>query len=452
MTALALRSVRFRMGGFAASLLAVFLGATIVMAFASLLDTRGGGSVDTTSGDALFIVATVVGGWGLVIVAFAVASTLGLSVTQRRKELALLKTAGATPRQVRRLVVGEAALVALVAAIAAIPPALLTGRLLLELLQETGQVSSAVDYRFGPIALVLGLGITFLAATIAALWAARRAARLPAIESLVEATTGASRLSRKRLVAAVLFLALGLNLAIVTARVMDGKGIDAMQTAGQASIYAAIGFALLAPLVVRTVTARLAAPLRFAGASGYLAAENMRRRSSQMASALMPIVLFTGIATGTLTMQSIENGAPAAAGTSTTAADARNIETLNYVIVGIIAAFAAIMLVNALVAATIHRRDELGLLRLAGSTPAQARRMIALESVVLLVTGVLLGLVAAAFTAVPYAIARTDSLFPESGPTVAGSVVAAAAVLTLATALAAARRALRSPAIEAVKR
>jgi hypothetical protein len=59
---------------------------------------------------------------------------------------------------------------------------------------------------------------------------------------------------------------------------------------------------------------------------------------------------------------------------------------LNYVIVGIIAAFAAIMLVNALVAATIHRRDELGLLRLAGSTPAQARRMVALESVVLLVT------------------------------------------------------------------
>jgi len=68
-------------------------------------------------------------------------------------------------------------------------------------------------------------------------------------------------MSKKRFAAAGLFLALGLTLAVVTATVMRGKGINAMQTAGQASLYAAIGLALLASPLVRAVTARLAGPL-----------------------------------------------------------------------------------------------------------------------------------------------------------------------------------------------
>lgn len=144
---------------------------------------------------------------------------------------------------------------------------------------------------------------------------------------------------------------------------MHGKGIDAMQTAGQASLFAAIGFALLAPVLVRAVTARLGAPFGRAGVGGYLAAVNVRQRGRQTASVLMPVILFIAT-TGTLYMQSIEHAAPAVAGTSITAGEAKNLETLNYVVVGMIAAFAAIMLVNTLVAATTHRRQEFGQLRL----------------------------------------------------------------------------------------
>ena len=446
---LALRSLRLRLSGFAASFLAVFLGAAILMAFASMLDTRAGEDVDPTSADTLFIVATVVGGWGLLIVAFAVASTLTLSVRQRSREIALLRSVGATPAQVGRMVVGEAAGLSITAALMAIGPALLGGRLLLELLQNTGQVDDAVGYRFGPAALGVGLGITFLAASIAALVTARRAARVRAAESLLTASIDHSGISRKRIVAGILFLALGLNMAVVTATVMSGKGIDAMQTAGQASIYAAIGLALLAPFLARAVAARLADLLAWVGPSGYLAAENMRRRSQQMASALMPIILFTGIATGTLYMQSIENGAPPVADTSTTAADAKNIETLNFVVVGMIAAFAAIMLVNSIVAATLYRRQEFGQLRLAGSTPAQVLRMVGLEGVVLLATGVLFGTVASIFTVLPYSIARTDSILPEATGAIYLGVVAAAAILTVSTALLAARRAVGARAVEA---
>jgi putative ABC transport system permease protein len=445
----AFRTLRFRAGGFVAGFLAVFLGATILMAFASMLDTRANGTLDPTSDDTLFIVATVVGGWGLLLVAFAVASTLTLSVRQRARDIALLKSIGATPAQVGRTIVGEAGLVAVVAALAAIVPAMLVGRLLLALLQDTGQVASDVSYSFGPIAIALGLGITFLAATLAAFVTARRAARVPAVESLFSASVDGSRMSRKRRLAAGLFLVLGFDLAVVTATVMDGKGIDAMQTAGQASLYGAIGFALLAPVLVRVVTARLAVPLRVAGAGGYLAALNTRRRTQQLASTLMPIILFTAT-TGTLYMQSIENGAPAVANTSITAADAKNLETLNYVVVGLISAFAAILLVNTVVAATSHRRQEFGQLRLAGSTPPQVLLMVALESLVLLVTGVVFGTIAALFTIVPYSLARTDSVIPDSPIAIYLAVVGAAAILTFAAGLAAARHGIRRPAVDAV--
>ena len=59
-----------------------------------------------------------------------------------------------------------------------------------------------------------------------------------------------------------------------------------------------------------------------------------------------------------------------------------------------IALFAAIMLVNTLIAATTYRRREFGQQRLAGATRGQVLRMVGVEGVVLAVTGVLFGALA----------------------------------------------------------
>ena len=81
--------------------------------------------------------ALVIGGWGLFIVAFGVAATLNLSVRERSKEIALLKSVGATPAQIGRLVIGEAAAVSALAAIIAIPFGLYGGRAMLASLTAT---------------------------------------------------------------------------------------------------------------------------------------------------------------------------------------------------------------------------------------------------------------------------------------------------------------------------
>src|SRR5260370_5537819 len=60
------------------------------------------------------------------VAVFVVASTFGFAVTQRRRELALLRLAGATPAQVRRMLLAEALITGLAAGAAgaaAAPPA-----------------------------------------------------------------------------------------------------------------------------------------------------------------------------------------------------------------------------------------------------------------------------------------------------------------------------------------
>lgn len=448
---LALGSLRYRTGGFVASFLSMFLGATVVMAFAALLDTAAGSGVDDVSEETLTTMALVVGGWGLVIVLFAVISTMTLSVRQRAGEMALLKSVGATPFQVGRMIVGEAAAVAVVAAALAILPAAGAGRLLLDMLQNTGQVAEGISYGFGTAALSIGLGVTFLAAVGGAIVTARRSTKLRAKEAMTAVSVEQARMTRKRAVAAVAFLAIGLNCAILTVTLFDDKGIDAMQTAGQASIWFSIGLALFAPVLVRAVTAVLAGPLRLLGGiSGYLAVENVRHRTQHMAGALMPIILFTGIATGTLYMQSIENAAPPAAGSSIPAEEARAIETLNFVVVGMLSVFAAILVINTLVAATIYRRREFGRQRLAGSTPPQVLSMVGMEGVVLAAAGVLFGSIGSIVTVFPYSLVRTGELLPDTTIGIYAGIVSTAALLTLASSLGAARKAIRMPAVQAV--
>ncbi|WP_222723130.1 ABC transporter permease [Actinomadura alba] len=433
-----------------ATFLSMFLGATMVMAFASMLDTALGDGVPAASQETLLTMANVVGGWGLLMVAFAVTSTLTLSVRQRSTEMALLKSIGATPAQIGRMIVGETAVVAVVAAALAIPFAVLGGSRLLEVLISTDQVDPGVTYVFGPAALGIGLGVTFVGSTIAAMLTTRRTTRMRVADSLLDASTGRARMGKVRLIAALLFLAGGTNLGVITATVMHGKGTDAMQTAGSASIVFAIGLALLGPFLVRRVTAALAWPLQWvAGVGGYLTVQNVRQRTNEMATALMPIILFTGIATGTLYMQDIDNKALATTGAVQTSLQ-KNIETLNLVVIGMLALFACIMLINTLVAATTYRRREFGQQRLVGVTRGQVLRMVGLEGILLAATGAFFGAIASLATVLPFSFARTDSIIPDSSIWVFAGIITVAVSVTLASSVGSAWRAIRTPAVEAV--
>ena len=76
----------------------------------------------------LIAVTAAFGGMALFIAIFVVAGTLGLSIQQREREIALLRAVAATPGQIRRMIAWEAAIVGLVGSALGIWPGIVLGR------------------------------------------------------------------------------------------------------------------------------------------------------------------------------------------------------------------------------------------------------------------------------------------------------------------------------------
>src|SRR4051794_8332630 len=101
---------------------------------ASRLRAAGGGAAVLTGGargrgeypelqqarTTLIAVTASFGGMALFIAIFVVAGTMGLSIQQREREIALLRAVAATPGQIRRMIAWEAAIVGLVGSAAGI--------------------------------------------------------------------------------------------------------------------------------------------------------------------------------------------------------------------------------------------------------------------------------------------------------------------------------------------
>ena len=121
------------------------------------------------------------------IAVFVVASTLGLSIQQREREIALLRAVAATPGQIRRMIAWEAAIVALAGSAAGIWPGIVFGRALAHGLMRHGIVppNFTLDYDWLPAAAAIIGGVA--AALLAVLAAGRRAARVPPTLALTDA-------------------------------------------------------------------------------------------------------------------------------------------------------------------------------------------------------------------------------------------------------------------------
>lgn len=450
MSHLAWRSLRHRPAAATATFLAVLLGTALIGSFATLAE-----SSFATSGDdagTLVILGAVVGGWGAVIVLFSVASTVGITTTQRASEIGLIRTIGATPRQARRLIMRETAAIAITAAIAGGAIALGTGRLLFSMIRSGGLVSDSVQYDAGPVSVSVAALLVLGASAVASLVAARRATAGPA-GVLVQA--GGAEGGRVRWWQVAIGLALvgyGLAMAVITVTVTahDDDPYAAMSTSGSSAILVGVGLAVLAPLLLRWCSA----PVRLltgSSASGHLAAYNTARRAHLLSGVLAPVIVLTAAATGTLMLVDID-GRSLPEGTP----DSDTITLLNNVVVGMISLFAAIMVVNAFVAAIAHRRGELERLHRLGATPRQVGGSVVAEATIVAVVGVVLGSLASLATVVPFAIARDEGPVPDGALWLPAAVAAAVVVLTLASARGAVRGTVRDlaagPMVTAVGR
>ena len=256
-------------------------------------------------------------------------------------------------------------------------------------------------------------------------------------EALAEAAAGGRRMSRRRLWAGIVCVALAGDSAVLAMTVMDGKDVYGVQMlAVEACIWGGIGFALLGPVLLGGAV-RLLAPVA-AGVSGELSVAAVRQRLQQAATPLMPIIVVTSAGTGTLYMQAITNHLHSASGQGD-----KTVATVNYVIVGVIILFAAVMLVNLLVAVITDRRREFAQQRLAGATRRQVLGLVGAESGLLLSVGVLFGTIGGLLTVIPFSLKTTHRLLPHASIGIYLGLLAGVATLTLAASLLAAQRVTR---------
>jgi putative ABC transport system permease protein len=260
--------------------------------------------VTTQRNEELIGLAGVFGSFAVLLAIFVVAATLGLSVLQRGREIALLRAVGAKPRQIRWLLVGEAVLVALGAGLLGVAPGVVLGFLLFHRLRAWGVVAETTHLVVGPVPVVVAVAVGVAAAGLAARLAGRRAARIRPTAALVEAAVEPKRIGLVRLLLGLAFLSGGVLLS-ATAFSLEGEA--AAEISFLVLMVLMVAGGLLGPLLARTAVAACGPPIAaLSPTSGFLAMANVRTRARRFASACTPIVLgiaFSLVVIGTLTVQ-----------------------------------------------------------------------------------------------------------------------------------------------------
>jgi putative ABC transport system permease protein len=230
------------------------------------------------------------GGVALFVSVFIIYNTFGIVLSQRTRELALLRTVGADPRQLRRSVLGEALAIGVIASAGGIAGGIGVAKGIEALFGLMGV--DLVDYplivatRTIVAAALVGIGVT----TLAAIGPARRAATVSPIALLASGGTTGGVGSRARMISGVVLFVGGL---VAGATGLAGVGSTSATVAAIAfgAMATILGVAMLSPLAVGFVTSVIGWPLRrFAGVAGGMARSNAARdprRTATTSAALM---------------------------------------------------------------------------------------------------------------------------------------------------------------------
>jgi putative ABC transport system permease protein len=233
-------------------------------------------------------------GIALFVGAFIIFNTFSITVAQRTTEFGLLRTIGASRRQILRSVVLEALVIGLGASIVGLFAGILAAKGLTALFKSFG-----IDLPSqGTVLLTRTVIVSLLVGTIvtiaAGLSPARRATRVPPLAALREDVLPTGRAGRRRTVLATGLTAFGVLLLALGLFAASGAGsVLGLMALGAIAIF--IGVALLSSRLVPPVASALGWPLeKLRGLTGRLARENAERNPSR--TAVTAAALMIGLA------------------------------------------------------------------------------------------------------------------------------------------------------------
>src|SRR3954447_22541392 len=224
-------------------------------------------------------------GVAMFVGAFIINNTFSITVAQRTKEMAMLRSIGAGRRQVMRAVILEAAIVGLVASglglLAGIGIAMVLKAMLASMGMDLPAGAPVVQTSTIIVAFATGLVVTLVSAATPAL----RASRVAPIAALRDVALDRSAASKRRTVTGVLLLGLGV------VALLAGLGGSGPPLVGLGAVVVFVGVSVLGPVLARPVAFVLGAPMaKLRGMAGALARENgmpTPRRPAPPAASLM---------------------------------------------------------------------------------------------------------------------------------------------------------------------
>ncbi|WP_310728703.1 ABC transporter permease [Streptomyces sp. N2A] len=237
-------------------------------------------------------------GIALFVGVFIIANTFTMLISQRSREIALLRAVGASRRQVVRSVLAEAALLGLISSVVGFALGLGIAVGLRAVLNANGAGFPDGPVVIAPNTVLAALAVGVVVTVLAAWLPSRKAARIAPVEALT--TVEAPPAPRSLIVRNVLGLLLtGLGVAVML-YVSTLKSGDDLPIAMAGSALTLTGVIVLAPLLSRPLVSLAGlVTTRLFGIAGKLAKENALRnprRTAATGSALMiGLTLITGM-------------------------------------------------------------------------------------------------------------------------------------------------------------
>ena len=248
---------------------------------------------DTSSGISfLRYILLAFGGIALFVGSFVIANTLTITIAQRVREFATLRTIGASRPQLLISVILESLVIGALASVVGLFLGLALAELLNSLFVAFGIDLPSSGTVFATRTIVVSLAVGIVITLLASLRPALRATRVPPIAAVREGSIlPPSRFARFGLPTALAVLGLGVAL-LAYGVFADGVGTaNRLIALAAGSLLLFIGVTLLAPRLVRPLASVLGWPAaRVGGAAGELARENAMRnpgRTASTAGALM---------------------------------------------------------------------------------------------------------------------------------------------------------------------
>jgi putative ABC transport system permease protein len=236
---------------------------------------------------------------------FIVGNAMLMNVTERRRGFSLMRLLGATVKQVRRLIVGEAALLGCVGAVLGAAAGWLAAKPIAAGISQALQAPLAA-LQFNPFILPLAILMGIVVAMAAAWWPSREATDADLLEGLSTAPAPPARGISWRFVSVVLALA-------AAATIVQGLVITEVlppRMAVPGGIVLLLAFVALTPLVLPWIARGLAAlaPRRFR-IETKLALEQILRQPIRTAltSGVLVVAVTNGVGLGHAIRDNVDN-------------------------------------------------------------------------------------------------------------------------------------------------